>query len=290
MTAISASIYCAMMRHVRGHRTSIGLSGGRSKAENMKRKPTQRQLWALALALLALLPLLAVLQYHWLGQVSEGERERKKSVLTTMARQFCHDFDSELTAIYLLLSADPHSLRRQTRSVSGRFRREIPALARNGGASEADQRGLSNATRGERRTPFAIQRRNRRISSHASGPTACRICGKDWKRRRARDESLQDQLHESIGLKKNVRGEVGAEKMVFQFRLNCVDEELPGLVISDQRSGQGAERRSPEEEVMPILGARSYRIIALRRRLHQPGADSRTGRHDISATAAESTR
>ena len=42
----------------------------------MKRKPTQRQLWALALALLALLPLLAVLQYRWLGQVSEGERER----------------------------------------------------------------------------------------------------------------------------------------------------------------------------------------------------------------------
>src|SRR5499426_4486074 len=69
----------------------------------MKRKPTQRQLrmLSLALALLALLPLLAVKQYHWLGQVSEGERERKKSVLTTMARQFCHDFDSELTALYL---------------------------------------------------------------------------------------------------------------------------------------------------------------------------------------------
>src|SRR5512145_2787947 len=67
----------------------------------MKRKPTQRQLWALALALLALLPLLAGLQYRWLGQVSEGERERKKSVLTTMARQFCNDFDRELTNIYL---------------------------------------------------------------------------------------------------------------------------------------------------------------------------------------------
>ena len=54
----------------------------------MKRKPTQRPLWmlSLALAMLALLPSLAALQYHWLGQVSEGERERKKSVLTTMAR------------------------------------------------------------------------------------------------------------------------------------------------------------------------------------------------------------
>jgi hypothetical protein len=73
----------------------------------MKRKPTQRQLWALALALLALLPLLAVFQYHWLGQVSEGEREQKKSVLTTMARQFCHDFDSELTALYLYFQPTP---------------------------------------------------------------------------------------------------------------------------------------------------------------------------------------
>jgi hypothetical protein len=86
----------------------------------MKRKPTQRQLWMLllALALLALLPLLAVFQYRWLGQVSEGERERKKSVLTAMARQFCHDFDSALTA--------------------------------NGCAPEDDQRDLSNADRGER--------------------------------------------------------------------------------------------------------------------------------------------
>ena len=105
----------------------------------MKRKPTQRQLWALALALalLALLPLLAVLQYRWLGQVSEGERERKKSVLTTMARQFCHDFDSELTALYLYFQQTPIPFDGAPRSASGRFRREIPALARNGGASRS---------------------------------------------------------------------------------------------------------------------------------------------------------
>ena len=40
-------------------------------------------------ALLASLPLLAMVQYRMLGQVSEGERERKKGVLTTMATQFC---------------------------------------------------------------------------------------------------------------------------------------------------------------------------------------------------------
>src|SRR5262245_35881031 len=82
-------------------------AGDSPKIGTMRRKPTQRQLWMLALALLALLPLLAALQYHWLGQVSEGERERMKSVLTTMARQFCHDFDSELTNIFLYFQPTP---------------------------------------------------------------------------------------------------------------------------------------------------------------------------------------
>src|SRR5215470_12725632 len=78
----------------------------------MKRKPTQRQLWmlSLALALLALLPLLAVFQYIWLGQVSEGERERKKSVLATMARQFCQDFDSAVTETYHYFNSTPSPL------------------------------------------------------------------------------------------------------------------------------------------------------------------------------------
>src|SRR5262245_19367113 len=69
----------------------------------MKGKLLDRPLWmlSLALAMLALLPLLAVLQYYWLGLVSEGERELRKNTLTAMARQFCQEFDSELTAIYL---------------------------------------------------------------------------------------------------------------------------------------------------------------------------------------------
>src|SRR5215475_720591 len=75
----------------------------------MKRKPLQRPLWMLSLviALLALAPLLAVLQYHWLGRVSEGELEMKKNTLTTMARQFCQEFDSELTGVYLHFNPNP---------------------------------------------------------------------------------------------------------------------------------------------------------------------------------------
>jgi hypothetical protein len=54
------------------------------------------------IAMLAMLPLLALMQHRWLGQVSEGERERMKNNLTASARQFARDFDSELTAAFLL--------------------------------------------------------------------------------------------------------------------------------------------------------------------------------------------
>ena len=65
----------------------------------MKRKPPLMLL--LVIALLALLPLLAVLQYRWLGQVSEGEHERMKNNLNASAKQFSQDFDREVTAIFL---------------------------------------------------------------------------------------------------------------------------------------------------------------------------------------------
>ncbi|RPJ70484.1 MAG: sensor histidine kinase [Acidobacteria bacterium] len=41
--------------------------------------------------------LLAFLQYRWLGQVSEGERQRLKATLEARARDFARDFDREVT-------------------------------------------------------------------------------------------------------------------------------------------------------------------------------------------------
>ncbi|HZF41592.1 MAG TPA: HAMP domain-containing sensor histidine kinase, partial [Blastocatellia bacterium] len=55
-------------------------------------------------------------------------------------------------------------------------------------------------------------------------------------------------------LKMNIGADGGAKKTVFSLRLNFVDEDLPGLVIP--------EGAYPEEGIMPILGRRSYRIIA----------------------------
>ena len=51
--------------------------------------------------LVVLLPLLAALQYRWLGQVSEGEREQMKAGLQTTARRISEDFDQELTRAFI---------------------------------------------------------------------------------------------------------------------------------------------------------------------------------------------
>src|SRR5262245_14636123 len=68
-----------------------------------KRKSTFMLL--LVAALLVLLPLLAVLQYRWLGEVSQAERERMQANLRTSAERLCSDFDRELTAAYVQLQS-----------------------------------------------------------------------------------------------------------------------------------------------------------------------------------------
>lgn len=67
----------------------------------MKRRPSLMLL--LVIALLVLLPLLAVLQYRWLGEVSAADRERRQANLKTSAERFSADFDRELTSVYLQL-------------------------------------------------------------------------------------------------------------------------------------------------------------------------------------------
>src|SRR5215216_5933464 len=68
-----------------------------------KRKPPF--LLLLTLALLVLLPILAILQYRWMGQVSEGESERLQKNLREGASKFAGDFDRELARIFLNFQA-----------------------------------------------------------------------------------------------------------------------------------------------------------------------------------------
>jgi signal transduction histidine kinase len=64
----------------------------------------------LVVALMALVPLLAVLQYRWVGQVSRAERERMRTSLDSAVKNFTEEFDRELVRIYLDLQLDLPSM------------------------------------------------------------------------------------------------------------------------------------------------------------------------------------
>src|SRR5436305_2285952 len=56
---------------------------------------------AAVVVLLVLLAALGTLQYRWLGDVSQAERERMRSGLQTRVSDFSEAFDRELTRIYM---------------------------------------------------------------------------------------------------------------------------------------------------------------------------------------------
>src|SRR4051812_4299105 len=68
----------------------------------------RRSSWQLVIAatLLVLLAALATLQYRWLGQVSDAERDRLRVGLKTRASDFAADFDRELTRTYMAFRAN----------------------------------------------------------------------------------------------------------------------------------------------------------------------------------------
>src|SRR5262245_4452956 len=68
----------------------------------------RRTPWPLVVAgaLVVLLATLATLQYRWLGEVSEAERERMRAALRTRAADFTREFDSELTRTYVAFHVD----------------------------------------------------------------------------------------------------------------------------------------------------------------------------------------
>jgi signal transduction histidine kinase len=76
-----------------------------------KRKPPKMLL--LVAVMLALLALLATLQYRWLGQVSMGERERMQASVSAGATRFGQDFNREITRAYLSFQLDAAMLREE---------------------------------------------------------------------------------------------------------------------------------------------------------------------------------
>jgi signal transduction histidine kinase len=60
-----------------------------------------------------LVPALAWMQYQWLGQLSEAERERMQRTLRTAAAQFANEFDTELSRTLVSLQIDGQAVRDQ---------------------------------------------------------------------------------------------------------------------------------------------------------------------------------
>src|SRR6266511_1822023 len=58
------------------------------------------------IGLVPLVALLAALQYKWLGQISESEREKKRITLQKDAQRFGEDFDQEITRAYLYFQSN----------------------------------------------------------------------------------------------------------------------------------------------------------------------------------------
>jgi signal transduction histidine kinase len=85
-------------------------------------------------ALVGLLVTLATLQYRWLGEVGEAERERMRAGLQTRAADFTQAFDRELTQIYVAFHGDPDVFDQdQARAVAAGLARahasaSVPAL------------------------------------------------------------------------------------------------------------------------------------------------------------------
>jgi signal transduction histidine kinase len=80
-------------------------------------------MFVIAAALLGLIALLATLQYRWLGQISDAERERMTATLNDRAKAFGEDVDRELTRAYLLFQIDQPAAGAPAQELATRYER-----------------------------------------------------------------------------------------------------------------------------------------------------------------------
>jgi hypothetical protein len=104
-------------------------------------------------ALVALLVLLAVLQYQWLGQISESERQTMQTNLRARARGLQEEFNQEIDRACLRVRMDADDQRKDDgRELSERFEKwkataTYPGLVKNRFLAKADREGEINLLR-----------------------------------------------------------------------------------------------------------------------------------------------
>src|SRR5262245_36701039 len=90
--------------------------------------------WSVVGGVILLLTLFLALQYNWLVQVSDAEREKMQTRVETDTRQFAEDFNREIQAAYYNFQmdakawADPAKAEFNERYAYWRFKTEYPGL------------------------------------------------------------------------------------------------------------------------------------------------------------------
>lgn len=139
---------------------------------------------------MALLAVLATLQYRWLGEVSNAERDRLRASLRTRASDLSRAFDREITHLYLAFHVDAEELDRDpARRLTAAYASAQEQMTASSGGSAGDDVSLAGLVkavflvdaRGEK--PGAPQRLN--LETHALEFTDWPAAFDLWNRRAA---------------------------------------------------------------------------------------------------------
>src|SRR5258706_14287718 len=79
------------------------------------------RMWLL-LGLLALLPVMALLQYRWIGEVSEAAAQRAKTRLESSLEQMITEFDGEITRAHMTFWQMPSEQESPATRIAERYR------------------------------------------------------------------------------------------------------------------------------------------------------------------------
>ncbi len=235
-----------------------------------KRQPSR--MLVLVGAFLALLPVFAVMQYRWLGEVSNGERERMKNNLQVSAEQFCREFDRELTQAYLIFQPAVF----QVANTEPQRMNDLASLYRYWMEHAAHPKLLREIYQIDK-TPD--QDGGEFVLSHFN-PAANRFEPSEWPERfaglrermnsqRANHAAAQSTLREVLKLKSRVLEETAGQDRrviirqsvqpaVIHLSMGPVDDAIPALVIP---ANFGLLDALPTPQEIPL--PRSYRVITL---------------------------
>ncbi|HJZ47592.1 MAG TPA: HAMP domain-containing sensor histidine kinase, partial [Roseiflexaceae bacterium] len=191
---------------------------------------------ALIGALLALLVLLATLQYYWLREVNAGDRERMQSIVDAGAVRFGEDFDLEVARMYLTFQIDSQAvLTRQWDRYAQRYEHWI---------QHAPYHKLVGAV-------YLVELyQNGRVNLSLYNPSGRRFAPAEWP---AAMGDLRGRLEQSL---KATRIENG---VLVGNTLDPVDETIPAVIIPVTHMDLLSDPEGSQVDVDLVFGETVFR-------------------------------